>query len=175
MDIWSAGVVLYAMLYGTVPFKANNMSELQKLIVKAKYTLKDDGVSEEARDLLTGLLEKDPSKRLTIPLILQHKWLSDANEKMELFTDQEREHIKNEFTYNDTEKYNRNEDPFTEHMLDSTNNSMLKNNETKSVILAPFNSTKSDINAPAITPDMKPLIQSKGCIKFAPRCREVDK
>ena len=47
VDIWSAGVVLYAMLYGTVPFKANNMSELQKLIVKAKYTLKDD-ISEEA-------------------------------------------------------------------------------------------------------------------------------
>ena len=60
VDIWSAGVVLYAMLYGTVPFKANNMSELQKLIIKAKYTLKEDGVSEEARNLLTGLLEKDP-------------------------------------------------------------------------------------------------------------------
>lgn len=28
IDIWSAGVVLYAMLYGTVPFKANNMAEL---------------------------------------------------------------------------------------------------------------------------------------------------
>jgi serine/threonine protein kinase len=34
-DIWSAGVVMYAMLYGTVPFKANNMSELQKIIIKA--------------------------------------------------------------------------------------------------------------------------------------------
>jgi serine/threonine protein kinase len=137
--------------------------------------LKEDGVSEEARSLLTGLLEKDPAKRMTVPQILSHKWLIDANDKMELFTDQEREYIKNEFTYNDTERYNRNDDPFTDHMLDSTNNSMLKNNETKSVILAPFNSTKSDINAKAITEDMKVLIQSKGCIKFAPRCREIDK
>lgn len=75
-----------------------------------------------------------------------------------MFTDQEKEYIKNEFTYNETERFNRNEDPFTEHMLDSTNNSMLKNNETKSVILAPFNSTKSDVNAPAITKEMLVMV-----------------
>jgi serine/threonine protein kinase len=55
------------MLYGTVPFKANNMSELQKLILKAKYSLKEEGISEEAKSLLIGLLEKDPAKRLTVP------------------------------------------------------------------------------------------------------------
>lgn len=65
IDIWSAGVVLYAMLYGTVPFKANNMTELQKMIIKANYTLAD-GISKEARDLLKFLLEKDPQQRITI-------------------------------------------------------------------------------------------------------------
>lgn len=120
VDIWSAGVVLYAMLYGTVPFKANNMSELQKLIIKAKYTLKDD-ISEEARSLISGCLERDPIKRLTINQILSHKWLEDVDENIELFTEQEKEYIKKEFTYQETDRYNRNEtDPFPEHLLDST-------------------------------------------------------
>lgn len=66
IDIWSAGVVLYAMLYGTVPFKANNMTELQKMIIKANYTLAE-GISKDAKDLLRSLLEKEPSKRITTP------------------------------------------------------------------------------------------------------------
>ena len=58
-------MVLFAMLYGTVPFKANNMDELHTLIIKGKYALKDD-ISIEARNLLRGLLEINPEKRLTI-------------------------------------------------------------------------------------------------------------
>jgi len=33
VDIWSAGVCLYAMLLGTVPFKANSMRELHGMII----------------------------------------------------------------------------------------------------------------------------------------------
>lgn len=85
-DIWSAGVVLYAMLYGTVPFKANNMNELHKLIMKAKYTLKDD-ISEDARDLLKGLLERDPTKRISIPNVLSHKWMQNIDTSLTLFNE----------------------------------------------------------------------------------------
>ena len=46
-DVWSVGVVLFAMLYGTVPFKANTMTDLHKLILKGKYAL-EDTISEEA-------------------------------------------------------------------------------------------------------------------------------
>ena len=59
MDLWSAGVVLFAMLYGTVPFKGSSMDELHQLIISGRYTLKED-ISKDAIDLLRGLLEINP-------------------------------------------------------------------------------------------------------------------
>ena len=86
VDFWSSGgnifvksVVLYAMLSGTVPFKANNMSELHKLILKGSYNpIKD--ISDHASGLLKGLLELDPKKRLSSEQILNHPWLRINNE-----------------------------------------------------------------------------------------------
>lgn len=106
-DLWSAGVVLYAMLYGTVPFKANNMNDLHKLIMKAKYTLKDD-ITEEARDLLKNLLERDPRKRFAVTDIMAHTWMQGIEDDMVLFNEQETELIRNEFTFNNADRYNRN-------------------------------------------------------------------
>jgi len=76
------------MLYGTVPFKANNMTELQQIIMRADYKLKDD-ISLEARDLLKGLLEPDPENRLAVAEILSHPWMLDVLDpsEVELFTD----------------------------------------------------------------------------------------
>lgn len=70
-------------------------------------------------------------------------------------------------------------DPFADYMLDTLQNTILKNAETKSIILAPFNSTKSnldDIEANYSVPsDIRELIQSKSCIKFHACVREIDK
>lgn len=147
VDLWSAGVVLFAMLYGTVPFKAQTMDELHQLILKGKYLLKED-ISLEARDLLRGLLEINPKKRLSVRKILKHPWLRQMDSSVQLFNDEERKMIKKEYTYNDGSRYNRNEneepvDCFTLHHLESQY-STLKNQDSKSIILAPFNSTMSE-------------------------------
>ena len=128
MDLWSAGVVLFAMLYGTVPFKAASMDELHSLILRGAYLLKDD-ISQEARDMLRGLLEINPHKRLTYDQIYNHPWLADYDDSLDLFNDQEREMIKKEYTYNDPSRFNRNEnedpiDCFTEHNIDSVYNTL---------------------------------------------------
>ena len=75
-DVWSAGVVLYAMLYGTVPFKASNMTELQRQICKGNTTFKDE-ISAESINLLQAILDKDPKKRISIDQILRHPWMQN--------------------------------------------------------------------------------------------------
>jgi len=101
VDIWSSGISLYIMLSGTLPFnfknnenssideESNNNLELQYSIVN-KEPKHIEKISDEARDLLKGLLNKNPNKRLTIDQILEHPWLkSDEkinNKKYHLFT-----------------------------------------------------------------------------------------
>jgi len=156
------------------------------MIIRADYKLQDC-VSKEARDILTGLLEKDPSKRLTTTQILQHPWMQDAKDTVELFTQAEKNYIRTEYTYTDKSRYNRNNDTktglneydsdaFVDAMLDTNENSILKNADTKSVILAPFNSTKSHIETGSqFLEQVRDLLEDRRVIKFAPRVREVAK
>lgn len=51
-DMWSAGVCLYVMLIGTVPFRAASMKELHEMIRKGKYSLQGEILSNEAKHLL---------------------------------------------------------------------------------------------------------------------------
>ena len=56
VDVWSAGVCLYAMLVGTVPFKGASMHELHNLILAGKYDTKEEKLSEGVLDLLSKLM-----------------------------------------------------------------------------------------------------------------------
>ena len=72
------------MLYGTVPFKAGTMEELRDLILHGKYSL-PEGISNEAKDLISHILEIDPKKRYKISEILAHKWFEEYDDSCKTF------------------------------------------------------------------------------------------
>ncbi|CAL9071283.1 unnamed protein product [Musa textilis] len=73
VDVWSCGVILYALLCGTLPFDDENIPNLFKKIKGGIYTLPSH-LSPLARDLIPRMLIVDPMKRITIREIREHPW-----------------------------------------------------------------------------------------------------
>ncbi|KAF8821136.1 calcium-dependent protein kinase CDPK2 [Cardiosporidium cionae] len=78
-DMWSAGVILYLLLYGIPPFNGATDGEIFAKIADGRYEFPcndNKNVSDYAKDLVDLLLVKDPSKRLTAKEALSHGWFS---------------------------------------------------------------------------------------------------
>ncbi|PNW86177.1 hypothetical protein CHLRE_02g075900v5 [Chlamydomonas reinhardtii] len=83
-DIWSAGIVLYVMLFARAPFddplattdKARRDATMQQILRGEWNVPASVPVAPECLDLLRGILSPDPNTRFTLAQIMSHPWFS---------------------------------------------------------------------------------------------------
>ncbi|KAK2838468.1 hypothetical protein Q7C36_013282 [Tachysurus vachellii] len=78
VDIWSLGVILYMLVCGRPPFQEANDSETLIMIMDCRYTVPEH-VSAECKDLISRMLQRDPSKRAPLLEIESHPWLQGVD------------------------------------------------------------------------------------------------
>lgn len=67
LDVWAMGLMFYALIYGTLPFRGKTDKELKERIRAAKLVFpKEIIITPECKDIIKAMLDPDPNTRLKL-------------------------------------------------------------------------------------------------------------
>ena len=146
IDIWSSGIILFAMICGYLPFQDNNNEILFGKILKCKINY-PKYISELALDLLKKIIVSEPSKRITLKQIKEHPFYLRG--KM-LFNQMHPDIYNNnnfpEIYINNINLSNSGKIKSEENLVNNILNNNIKNYENKKMIYNPYSPENINYN-----------------------------
>ena len=78
-DIWALGITLFAMTFNVLPFDKENETDLFQHILNDELVFPSSrSISEGLRSLIAQMLEKNPTRRITIEQMKTNAWLNEG-------------------------------------------------------------------------------------------------
>lgn len=138
VDLWSIGAVFYQILVGKPPYEALNSMDLRSKIKRSEAAIPADiNLSDEAKSLIRGLLQRNPSHRISFNEFFNHPFfqgkITNSSDSVVLVNSEDFKEAETEISKDKNVSELKNSDPYRKPIAESiqVRNYFVKNTTIK--------------------------------------------